>query len=95
MVYELKKLDPATPVEVVIEARRQEIYDMWSSKMMCDEEMKRLERFITEYLQDGEQIDATADDILSDMREVFIKYNLRNDVISTAVLVYLFEFLKY
>lgn len=95
MVYELKKLDPATPVEVVIEARRQEIYDMWSSKMMCDEEMKRLERFITEYLQDGEQIDATADDILSDMREVFIKYNLRNDVISTAVLVYLFEFIKY
>ena len=95
MVYELKKLDPATPVEVVIEARRQEIYDMWSSKMMCDEEMKRLERFITEYLQGGEQIDATADDILSDMREVFIKYNLRNDVISTAVLVYLFEFLKY
>jgi hypothetical protein len=95
MVYELKKLDPATSVEVVIEARRQEIYDMWSSKMMCDEEMKRLERFITEYLQDGEQIDATADDILSDMREVFIKYNLRNDVISTAVLVYLFEFLKY
>ena len=95
MVYELKKLDPATPVEVVIEARRQEIYDMWSSKMMCDEEMKRLERFVTEYLQDGEQIDATADDILSDMREVFIKYNLRNDVISTAVLVYLFEFIKY
>ena len=95
MVYELKKLDPATSVEVVIGARRQEIYDMWSSKMMCDEEMKRLERFITEYLQDGEQIDATADDILSDMREVFIKYNLRNDVISTAVLVYLFEFLKY
>lgn len=95
MVYELKKLDPATPVEVVIEARRQEIYDMWSSKQMCDEEMKRLENFINYCLQEGEKIDATADDILSDMREVFIKYNLRNDVISTAVLVYLFEFLKY
>lgn len=95
MTYELKKLDPSLPVEKVIEERRQEIYEMWSSKQMCDEEMKRLEEFINYCLQEGEKIDATAADILNDVREVLAKYNLRNDPYATAVLVYLFEFLRY
>ena len=92
MIYENKKFNEKP--DEIIRRRKQELYEMWSSKQMCAEEMERLEQFIN-YCIAQKQGTGTANDIVNDVKEVFEKYNVFCDGYADAVLVYLFELLEF
>ena len=93
MIFEVQKQKEST--EEIIARRKKEIYETWSSKQMCLEELKRVEEDINRHIKACNPEDTrTANDIVDEMRSVFKSYRISFDGIASAVLIYLFEVLK-